>query len=860
MRDHQTWRLTLLDDVELRRPNDEIVRTGRKALALLAYLATQRGRSARRDVLARLLWPQVGDTQARASLRQVLTALRRSQDDHSALLASDDLTVALLPEVEIDLLQFEALAAGTAHDRRAAASLYHADLLAGFSLVDSEAFNDWLAIEQARWRQVAVGVFSALVDEAQNGGGMIDAGVQAALRLLAIEPFNEAAHRALMSLYVKQGRSAQAIQHFRDLTRALQHELQVAPETATLALAHELRLDRRRGTRAPSSPPPSAETPLATAPETPSSPRATTLVKRTPSRPSQMWRIGAAVVVLGLATMGGLTLLSMRRSAPITALSNVQPIIEGDQRATRPDLSPDGAHVVYAMRHDGDADLYVAATDGSGQPVRLTDRPGREDFPVWRPDGKAIAFMRLRPGRPCEILLRPFPVGEETSIADCLSPQANGLAWSADGATLFFADGPKDVPRDRLYQLDLARGTITPLTNPPEESHGDMTPQVSPDGRRIAFRRLMGPMAIRLMVRDLRSGQERMIVESEQGLWGPAWAGDDLIYAAGVGGDSALWRIDSRGRDVATRLSPGLVQYLGVSVARASDRIAFEVREARRTLLHVARQAGARPEMILGRQFQMTQAVAEAPNGDRAVVLRRQGVERIWLLPKGGVSRPVGQPGRSIHTDLAWSPDGRRLAYLCGEEARTDICVLDISTGAERRLTNDAANERGPAWSPDGRSLYFGARRGDDGWRIWRIDAEGGDARAVTPSGIRFARPDAEARHLYYARLGRAGLWRRLLAPNGVHGDEEQVLDDLSVSDEDNWFIDGAEVVYVRRGDGEAQGEVWRRDLNNGSQRIILSLPNLSQSHALARSGREGVLVVTETQSADIIGAVLSRR
>lgn len=215
--------------------------TRRKAEVLLAYLAMRPGQLHARDALTALLWPHVGDAEARLSLRQTIFALRRALADvDPPVLLVDGESVALnTGAAEIDVVTFERLVGeGTRTALEAAAALYRGDLLAGTS-VSEPPFEEWLVAERERLRELAMEALAKLLAH-QTGTGQTERAIQIGLRLLALDPLQEVAHRALMRLYVRQGRRGAALQQYQACVDVLARELGADPDGETRALYQEI--------------------------------------------------------------------------------------------------------------------------------------------------------------------------------------------------------------------------------------------------------------------------------------------------------------------------------------------------------------------------------------------------------------------------------------------------------------------------------------------------------------------------------------------------------------------------------------------------------------------------------------------
>lgn len=217
----------------------------RKCEALLAILACSPGGRQPRERLTALLWSDRADAQARHSLSQALSSIRRTLGGN-ALFALDREGVAFTADaVQSDVAQFLQLAeCEQLADLRAAATLYRGPLMDGFRLSDS-AFEEWLARERARLQSVAQNVLLRLAAREAEAGNPV-AALASLERALSLDPLSEETHRQLMRLHLDQGNFNAVTRHYRECCALLKAELASLPEPATTALHAEARARLRQ--------------------------------------------------------------------------------------------------------------------------------------------------------------------------------------------------------------------------------------------------------------------------------------------------------------------------------------------------------------------------------------------------------------------------------------------------------------------------------------------------------------------------------------------------------------------------------------------------------------------------------------
>jgi TolB-like protein/Tfp pilus assembly protein PilF len=211
----------------------------RKALILLAYLAMLEGRPVSREKLAGLLWSDRSDAQARGSLRQALSSLKRLYGD--AMILADAGGVAIAQGVAVDATHLIAVLDGDDLVRQSdAAILYGGPFLAGHDAPDPAA-EDWLYAERERVQRAGLLLVERLADASFSTPAVRPAASQLAQRLLAQDSAAEEAHRALMHLALAEGRTTTALRQYEACCEALHRTLSAKPEARTRELMEQAR-------------------------------------------------------------------------------------------------------------------------------------------------------------------------------------------------------------------------------------------------------------------------------------------------------------------------------------------------------------------------------------------------------------------------------------------------------------------------------------------------------------------------------------------------------------------------------------------------------------------------------------------
>ena len=226
----------------LREKGEEIESLGRKSQGLLAFLATNIDQPQSREKLATLLWGDRMDEQARHSLSQTISSLRKTLDvDGGSFFQVQGDNLALSSnDIQVDTGNFERLVQGnTRHDLEQAVALYGGEFLDGL-VVNSDGFQTWLEGERTRLQDIAVDALRRLAVEFDAENETKKA-VDYVKQAISIDPVREGSHCLLMRFYQNLGLRSAALQQFLICQDILRQELGADPGTEITQLNAEIK-------------------------------------------------------------------------------------------------------------------------------------------------------------------------------------------------------------------------------------------------------------------------------------------------------------------------------------------------------------------------------------------------------------------------------------------------------------------------------------------------------------------------------------------------------------------------------------------------------------------------------------------
>jgi Tol biopolymer transport system component/imidazolonepropionase-like amidohydrolase len=357
--------------------------------------------------------------------------------------------------------------------------------------------------------------------------------------------------------------------------------------------------------------------------------------------------------------------------------------------------------------------LWILPVRG-GEAKRITPELLEARQPTWSPDSQSLAFQGYEDGT-WHVYLISRDGGEAKALTNGEFDDREP-AWSHDGTRIAFSSD-RVGGITTIWEAVLPSGALRRVTT----RDGSM-PCWSPNDQEITFvssdREREGPTDVRQSVPGLwavnAEGHERLIVDARRNRMpaGAAWSPDgrQLVYTTGDGhlvvgselsGDEDVFPFRpywlSRNEFIYT--ADGHVKRRSLTGATSIIPFTATVPLQRSTYAIAHRVLEpAEPQPVAG-----IVSPVVSPDG-RTIAFTAMG--DLWLLPAGGKPVQVTNDA-AMEIDPAWSPDSAQLAFASDRSGHMELWVRDFRTNMETQLTRERGTVSGAAWSPDGNHIAY---------------------------------------------------------------------------------------------------------------------------------------------------------
>lgn len=352
-----------------------------------------------------------------------------------------------------------------------------------------------------------------------------------------------------------------------------------------------------------------------------------------------------------------------------------------------PAISPDGTTVVFSYK----GDLYLVSAEG-GEAKQLTSHAAHDYAPVWSPDGKQIAFASDRYGN-FDLYLIPVTGGNPKRLT---THSSNDMPWS------FTPDGKSVVYSSLMY--DSAESAVFPKAVMTElysvSVEGDRPQQIlGTPAEEVSFVGKSGSF----VYQDCKSGENIWRKHQTSNVAKDIW-----LYENGKHTKLTSFK----GEDRTPRVSKDGKTIFFTSERNGSFNIySFPIAEPEK----VATVTSHKLHPVRFLTISDSNDLCYAYDGDIYVKRANAATKKLQVsVTADNGDNDLMAVKVNGGTDNAISKDGKQVAFVC----RGDIFVTSTDYERVTRITTTPEAEKELAFSPDGRQLAYVSDR-DGAYNIY---------------------------------------------------------------------------------------------------------------------------------------------
>jgi len=361
--------------------------------------------------------------------------------------------------------------------------------------------------------------------------------------------------------------------------------------------------------------------------------------------------------------------------------------------------------------------------------MKSVSRTGNSICAAISPDGKHVVHAVKKDGLQA-LVVTGVIASDPSDIVPAAAVDYRGITFSPDGSYIYVvrSDAESDVPI--LYRIAWPGGALRKI-----REGVDSPIAFHPQGERFTFVRVnRADSEYSLVVADTNGDREEIITTRRDGntfsKYGPAWSPDGQTIVCGAGyWDQGYHEVllEFGVNDKAEKVLGKHQWYSILQVGWRHDGGGLIISAAEGAVRPYQLWRVSYPE---GEVAKITTDLMEykgvsLPNNDNQIVsLTSKRTGKIWVTSENGDAKEIAS-AMGFAFGLAWTRDGR-IVFSSTVVDNLDISVVDQDGSNQRHLTVSAGDNYTPATSPDGRYIVFASNRRGGSFNIWRMNAADG--------------------------------------------------------------------------------------------------------------------------------------
>jgi DNA-binding winged helix-turn-helix (wHTH) protein len=533
---------------------------------------------------------------------------------------------------------------------------------------------------------------------------------------------------------------------------------------------------------------------------------------------------------------------------------NWSPVSSLDGFEYYPALSTDMNYLVYSYKKDkNNSNVLMLQSLKNHQTQQLTKSNADDYGASWRPDGRAIAYQRLKYREFCEIRMLTFsgiPGQSEWTdelLTSCGKTSISSrISWAPDGRSIIYTSDENSPQRMAIFSFDLALKNKIQLVLPSNSGIGDFTARYSHSGDKIAFLRDVANNSVQIWLMDLDSRETSLLLHIKHSYPGDiAWSRTDeeLFYPA------RKWNIESVNAKTAAQRTVALTNNQAYEILLGGPNEFYGV-IGRYASYHIKKfnnpiVNSEYSEEIVFKSNRSERLVEANPTsqGPTAAVSRRTGTPQIWLFYPDGSQKMISNfVNPVVITDMKFSDNGDRLLVLIDQE----VWLFELN-GQAKKISPEGDIVKNLSWGREKDTVYF-AVNSKGRWQVMFYSLSLGQAPTVFLDGVDFYAQS----HISEHELKRDAITGRyiLISAQG----QKQLLDEIQrLTIVESTLILRGNGIYFSGLNTEQQSQLYFYSYESGEVVATNLVSELYSSRfSLSHDGKYIYMVVGETQDLDI--------